>query len=85
MDCIRHRLHEEYQKSLSRGQLSAISSTQEEGAFNTMDFKYGRNWVHPMQEGAKSSSLTYLSLFRKQIVPTETSPLIDEQASLTNQ
>ena len=85
MDCIRHRLHEEYQKSLSRGQVSEISSPQEEGAFNTMYFKYGRNWVYPMQEDAQSSSLTYLSLFRKQIVPTETSSLIDERASLTNQ
>ncbi|WP_058535130.1 hypothetical protein [Legionella saoudiensis] len=66
MDCIRHRLHEEYQKSVSRGQHSEITPEQEEKAFNSMHFKYGKSWIYPMP--AKKESITYLSLFRKEAI-----------------
>lgn len=80
MDCIKHRLHEEYQKSASRGQHSKITSTQEEQAFNSMYFKHGREWEHPMQEDAKKNSIAYLSLFRKQATPSsvEQSPVLQK-------
>lgn len=84
MDCIKHRLHEEYQKSTSQGQTSKITPEQEKQAFNSMYFKYGRNWVHPMQEDAKRNSIAYLSLFRKQATPSpiEQPPLVQETNNL---
>lgn len=81
MDCIKHRLHEEYQKSGSRGQHSKVSPQQEEQAFNSMNFKYGRNWVYPIQDDAKMNSITYLGLFRKQVDSSVEQPLIQETNS----
>ena len=84
MDCIKHRLHEEYQKSISRGQHSKITTQQEEQAFNSMYFEYGSEWVSPMQEDAKKNSITYLGLFRKQATPSlvQQSSLLQETNSM---
>jgi hypothetical protein len=83
MDCIKHRLHEEYQKSLSRGQPSTISPQEENQAFNSMSFKYGLGWVSPIQEPAKQNSITYLSLFKQQATPSSgEQPRLEEKNSL---
>jgi hypothetical protein len=83
MDCIRHRLHEEFEKSAERGQSSTITTEQEANAFRAMDFKYGRNWVSPLQEEPKKNSLAaYLGLFRKQSTsPADAASLIVEEAT----
>lgn len=68
MDCVRHRLHEEYEKSVYRGQHSKIAPEIEKNAFSLMYFK------HPLHEDAKNASIAYLSLFRA----VETDSVVDD-------
>lgn len=64
MECIRHRLHEEYQKSASRGQHSKITSEQEDTAFQNIDIKRVDDWV-VLDTESQGASRVYLGLFSK--------------------
>jgi hypothetical protein len=67
MDCIRHRLHEEYEKANEKGQPTALAAGIEKEVFDELYFKYGHKWTF-MDEATKSNALKYLSLFKPKAV-----------------
>jgi hypothetical protein len=78
MDCIKHRLDEEYQKLISQGNASNFDTQKKDSVFNGMNFKYGNRWVSPIEKNVKENSLTFLGLFEKQITPEKHSSLPDK-------
>ncbi|CDZ78361.1 hypothetical protein BN59_02671 [Legionella massiliensis] len=66
MNCIKHRLHEEYQKSLAKGQSSVISPKREEAVFRSTEVSYK----------------DYFGLFRKPEGPRATTMVVDQPTNL---
>jgi hypothetical protein len=78
MDCIKHRLNEEYQKFISQGNVSNFDTLKKDSVFGEMNFKYGNAWLPFIKENVKENSLKFLGLFEKQITPEKHSSLPDK-------